>query len=119
MSRRNKNSRNKNEAKGFVTIYDAWWIPKSGSNGLALDVLTPHHSKYYVGKSPQPPTDFDDPVPNYFLTVSGDFLFVIQAPNQSWQTFVEKLLRQVLTENGVGAKRSSGYGRFINLTKAP
>ncbi len=102
--------------RGYATVHDAWWVPRPGSSGLSLDVLTSHHSDYYTGSKPVAPTDFDDPIPNYFLTVSGEFLFQIHAPNKSWQVFVEQLLQQVLSENGIGAKKSSGYGRFVGLT---
>jgi CRISPR-associated protein Cmr6 len=106
------------QEKGFATVYDVWWIPQAGSSGLTLDVLTSHHSEYYTGKGDAPPGDFDDPVPNHFLTYSGNFLFVIETPNESWKSFIQKLLMNVLSEKGVGAKRSSGYGRFFKLTDA-
>ena len=100
-------------SQGFATVHDGWWVPESGRSGLALDVITGHHSDYYTGGDPvRAPTDFDSPVPNHFLTVTGQFFFLIEAPNESWREFLDKLVRETLTERGVGAKRSAGYGRF-------
>ena len=92
---------------GEVAFHDAWWIPDE-KPPLALDVLTPHHQKYMDWEGP--PTDFDNPVPVPFLCVRGSFLFVIGAPNASWREYLEDLLKTALARDGVGAKRSSGYG---------
>lgn len=101
------------EAAGLAKIYDAWWIPGSarvGNSGLALDVISVHHPGYYQGKSA--PTDFDQPTPVHFLTTQGKFLFILEAPNQAWAEYLDKLLAAALASNGVGAKKTSGYGRF-------
>jgi CRISPR-associated protein Cmr6 len=103
------------ERRAYATVLDAWWVPETGHSGLAVDVITPHHADYYTGSGQAPPTDFDSPVPNHFLTITGEFAFVLMAPNQSWRGFLEKLLRQVLEERGLGGKRSSGYGRMEHL----
>jgi CRISPR-associated protein Cmr6 len=97
------------ERQGAAIFYDAWWIPGS-SSGLALDVVTVHHQPYYQKKAP--PTDFDMPIPVSFLTLTGAFLFVIDAPNAAWREYLAKVLRRVLSVEGIGAKRSAGYGRF-------
>ncbi len=52
------------------------------------------------------------PVPVPFLSITGAFLFVIDAPNAAWKGYMEKVLRYVLGTHGIGAKRSAGYGRF-------
>ncbi len=97
------------EKQGAAIFYDAWWIPGS-SSGLALDVVTVHHQPYYQKKAA--PTDFDMPIPVSFLTLTGAFLFVIDAPNKSWRGYLGEVLRHVLSVEGIGAKRSAGYGRF-------
>src|ERR1039458_6360148 len=102
------------ESLGFADVLDAWWVPEPGS-GLAVDVVTAHHPAYYTGSADAAPTDFDDPVPNHFLTITGKFAFAVVAPNESWKQFIDKLLRQVLEDRGLGAKRSSGYGRFHQI----
>jgi len=93
--------------EGAARFHDAWWVPDA-SPPLALDVLTPHHQEYMQRGSA--PTDFDNPVPVHFLTVRGRFLFVIEAPNPSWKVYLEALLQDVVGREGIGAKRSSGYG---------
>jgi CRISPR/Cas system CMR subunit Cmr6 (Cas7 group RAMP superfamily) len=44
--------------------------------------------------------------------VRGSFLTVADAPNASWRDILELLLKAVLQSDDIGAKRSSGYGRF-------
>jgi CRISPR-associated protein Cmr6 len=78
-------------------------------------VLTSHHSAYYTGAGNAAPSDFDSPVPNHFLTITGQFAFAVEAPNESWKKFLDQLMRQLLEERGLGAKRSSGYGRLEQL----
>lgn len=92
---------------GAARFHDAWWIPEAKAP-LTLDVLTPHHQKYMNRQGP--PTDFDEPVPVQFLAVRGGFLFVIEAPTPSWREYLEGLLKEGLGREGVGAKRSAGYG---------
>jgi len=97
----------------FVEFQDAWWIPESRSP-FALDVMTVHHPDYYAGRGA--PTDFDNPNPVQFLSVRGGFLFAArflgEDPNGSWRAYVQKLLKDTLEKDGVGGKRSAGYGRF-------
>ena len=100
---------------GFAHVSDGWWIPELGKSGLSVDVITAHHTDYYTGSTQAPPSDFDSPVPNHFLTIVGQFSFAVQAPNESWKTFLDQVLRQLLTERGLGGKRSSGYGCFDQL----
>lgn len=97
------------ERQGAAVFYDAWWVPDS-SSGLALDVVTVHHQPYYQRK--RAPTDFDMPIPVPFLTLTGSFLFIVDAPNAAWKIYLERLVRDVLGHHGLGAKRSAGYGRF-------
>ena len=92
---------------GQARFYDAWWMPEAQSP-LVTDVLTPHHQAYMDRKAP--PTDFDEPVPVSFLTVRGTFLFVIETPNESWRNYMKELLKDTLVRDGVGSKRSAGYG---------
>ena len=97
--------------EGAATFEDAWWVPPAGAGKpLALDVLTPHHSAYMERKGP--PTEFDEPVPVHFLTVGAkqEFLFVIEAPTVAWKKYLHELLKDALVREGVGAKRSTGYG---------
>ena len=95
---------------GFARVHDAWWVPGTG-RGFALDVITVHHQDYYSGKSA--PVDTESPIPVQFLAITGKFLFVLEAPNAAWSKFLESALRSLLSTEGLCAKRSAGYGRFL------
>lgn len=115
---------------GHINFHDAWITPDSlqtdGKSGLALDVMTPHHSDYYSDKTYQagenqgkliPPTDFDDPTPITFLSVTGAFHIAVSCdvtgdPGERWAKLAFDLLKEALREWGVGGKTSSGYGRL-------
>ena len=85
-------------------------MPEDGKSGLVMDVVTPHHSGYYTqGKAP---LETESPVPVQFLAVTGKFWFAVAAPSDEWKHQLEMLVKQVLGQFGVGAKRNSGYGRF-------
>jgi CRISPR-associated protein Cmr6 len=100
---------------GYVTFFDALYVPNSGHQGRALhpDVLTVHHKAYYEGK-PQPPADWDSPTPVPFLSATGRYLIAVggQAEWAAWTDAAFSILAAALAELGVGAKTSSGYGRL-------
>jgi|DewCreStandDraft_4_1066084.scaffolds.fasta_scaffold01130_25 CRISPR-associated protein Cmr6 len=99
---------------GRITFFDAWWVP--GEPPLCKDVITVHHQQYYTTKGEKPPTDFDDPNPVSFVSAKGAFLFAVQGPTQEWSQLAMVLLQGGLCHLGVGAKTSSGYGRFWDDT---
>lgn len=108
------------EDSGHITFYDAWITPYS--NGLVFDVMTPHHQEYYRGDSEIFPTDFDDPNPITFLSMSGTFLFGVgcDVPDEDgtkWAGFAMKILVEALEYWGIGGKTNSGYGRLVPDTK--
>jgi len=97
---------------GYVTFFDALYVPNSNSKGKALwkDVITVHHAEYYKSGL-QPPADWDSTIIIPFITTSGGFLIALAGP----ETWVEKafdILGKALEDEGVGAKTSSGYGRM-------
>ena len=109
------------KAAGLIIFHDAWMLPDdlvgpSPNRGLVPDVMTPHHSKYGIGRQ-VPPSDFDSPVPVPFLSVSGQFLLAV-SPNAGgngtdhWVQLASKLLKEALRSWGAGGKTRSGYGRF-------
>jgi CRISPR type III-B/RAMP module RAMP protein Cmr6 len=114
-----------NEDAGHLIFHDAWITPDSlgKGSGLVLDVMTPHHADYYSEKKSSdggliPPTDFDDPTPITFLSVTGRFLVAVSCDVSSddgkkWSTLGMTLLTEALREWGVGGKTSSGYGRLV------
>lgn len=101
------------ESIGFTVFQDAWWLPENRPP-LVLDIVTVHHPEYYRGE--RAPTDFDNPNPVPFLSVQGTFLFVAEFFGEDasgrWKGYIEKLLKDTLEKDGVGGKRSAGYGRF-------
>jgi len=115
------------EEGGSITFHDAWITPDSLKRGaLQLDVMTPHHSDWQLNKAP--PTDFDNPKPVSFLSVSGEFLIRLswngaveipedQASAATWISQTMIILKEALTEWGVGGKTSSGYGRLSDPTQ--
>lgn len=101
------------EAAGLVTVLDA--LPVPGNWQLHREVMTVHHQAYY-GSGDVPPADWDDPVPVPFLSVSGTFTLILSAApgdeGHNALTAAADLLTQALAEEGIGAKTSSGFGRF-------
>ncbi len=99
---------------GYVTFFDALYVPKSGHEGKSLhfDVMTVHHRGYYEGKD-QPPADWDDPNPVPFISATGNYLIALAAPEgcETWRDRALQILEMALEHEGVGAKTSSGYGR--------
>lgn len=97
---------------GYVTFFDALYVPKSGFQGKPLwpDVMTVHHPKYYQGE--QPPADWDSPTPISFMSATGSYLIALAGP-EAWVNAAFNLLAQALEHEGIGAKTSSGYGRLL------
>jgi CRISPR-associated protein Cmr6 len=106
---------------GKATWYDA--VPDRPVT-LAVDVINPHHSKYYTGT--EMPTAWQSPVPIHFLTVPSGEIFQFAVgwrgePDTESQEQAKIWLETGLGKLGAGAKTNSGYGRFtpVRLTAAP
>lgn len=107
---------------GHLIFHDAWITPETLTEALRPDVMTPHHGDYYAGKKNEnkesgavAPTDFDDPNPITFLSVSGTFHIAVSCDvpeEKQWTSFVFDLLADALREWGIGGKTSAGYGRL-------
>lgn len=105
-------------AMGYVTFFDALWMPESGERPLAADVMAVHHAAYYRGEN-APPADWDSPTVVPFLTATGRFLIALAGP-EAWVDAAFDLLDGALAEMGVGAKTAAGYGRMrMTLEKKP
>jgi CRISPR-associated protein Cmr6 len=100
----------------FDAIPDGENLPK-----LDLDIMNPHYPKYYEDKKNEVyPTDWQNPVPVYFLTVSPGTTFwfavgwrgTLNLESQALQNDAKDWLRAGLEELGAGAKTSAGYGYF-------
>jgi CRISPR type III-B/RAMP module RAMP protein Cmr6 len=95
---------------------------------LEQEVMSPHHPDYYQGKSPIP-HDCEDPIPLPFLRIKPGARFEIalvargnlgDEDAKSALRDAEKYLLQGLSDMGLGAKTSSGYGLFeIEPTDEP
>jgi CRISPR-associated protein Cmr6 len=97
---------------GQAVFYDAMPVddPK-----LELDVMNPHYPKYYARE--ETPTNWQSPVPIYFLTVAPNVRFEFAvgwrgAPNAELHQMAVEWLKGGLTELGAGAKTNAGYGYF-------
>jgi len=103
-------------AAGGAVFFDA--IPTHVPR-LELDVMNPHFPKYYQGEAP--PTDWQSPVPVYFLTVAPntEFRFAVgwrgplNVEGRRLRDLAKAWLVGGLTELGAGAKTSAGYGYFV------
>lgn len=106
---------------GGAVFFDA--IPASLPS-LELDIMNPHFPAYYQGKTA--PTDNQNPVPVYFLTVAPGtaFLFAVgwrgalDDKTKALREQAETWLKEGLLWLGAGAKTSAGYGYFIEPTVA-
>jgi len=108
------------DSAGFMTFYDALYIPGSGKQGQALypDVITVHHQSYYQNQNVAP-ADWDNPNPVSFLSATGRYLVALAGPDEAWLEAAFDILGSALSEVGVGAKTSSGYGRLRLLAPPP
>ena len=103
--------------KGKVSYLPAY--PVSTAR-VALDILTCHHTKYYRGKEPAfaDAPDTEQPIPVIFPAVEPgiDFAFMVTAVRhtvpKSLVDDASAWLRWGVTNLGVGAKTSAGYGWF-------
>ena len=111
------------EEGGVIIFHDAWIMPDSLSSGAILrDVMTPHHQRWQEDK--KAPTDFDSPIPVACLSVSGRFRLVFSwnRPAASvaesgdvgkWLRLAGDLVKEAVSNWGIGGKTSSGYGRMV------
>lgn len=93
------------------------------SQAFRLDVVNPHYGPYY--RRSAVPADWHKPVPSFFLTLKADLewrLRLVYAPvgepRRDWRAEVEPPLRVALEYQGLGAKKSWGYGVFQVLGAA-
>ena len=102
---------------GLIIFHDAWWVPGSRSCPLVREIVTTHHPDYYSHEGAVPASDFDSPVPNPQIAVSGDFYFVLEGP-PAWLDLSAQMMESALSVRGLGAKTRSGYGIFASRAGA-
>ncbi|MCP4427405.1 MAG: type III-B CRISPR module RAMP protein Cmr6 [Chloroflexi bacterium] len=100
-----------NPQSGSIIFYDALPITPPA---LEIDMMNPHYPDYYRPNKAAYPTDWQDPVPVYFITVAAQmqFLFGVGA-RRGHDDLVGKAegwLKDALENAGVGGKTTSGYG---------
>lgn len=95
-----------------------WAAEPDGKAGLVTDIVNCHHMKYYGSDTLSAvATDDEAPNPQFFPAVEkdGTFVFTLVPVRDAGETelaLAKKWLIQAITENGVGAKTSAGYGWF-------
>ncbi|GAB4580213.1 MAG: hypothetical protein Fur0022_29520 [Anaerolineales bacterium] len=103
---------------GGAIFFDA--IPAQNPQ-LELDLVNPHYPDYYRDSSGHtPPTDWQSPIPSYFLTVAPhqEFCFAVgwrgkfDEDAETNRNQAVNLLKHGLRQLGAGAKTSAGYGYF-------
>lgn len=104
------------EYAGKAIFFDAIPVKKPK---LMLDIMNPHYPRFYQGS--EPPTNWQSPIPIYFITVAPqvEFHFAVgwrsRPENQAEIDQQKKAvywLQKGLTDLGAGAKTSAGYGYF-------
>ena len=114
------------EDSGHIIFHDAWITPESLASSLKPDVMTPHHTEYYSKKDGAAPSDFDDPTPIAFLSISGSFYVAVSCDvenddGKKWAGLAFRILTKALKEWGIGGKTNAGYGRLekIDISARP
>lgn len=103
------------ENAGAAVFFDA--LPVTPPR-LKLDVINPHYPDYYRPGNQQYPTDWQSPVPVYFITVETGthFLFGVGRRKKDRESIgidakqTRLWLESALQEMGIGGKTTSGYG---------
>lgn len=111
--------------RGALVFFDLFPdLPKgSEESPYKLDIVNPHYGDYYERKSV--PADWLTPVPSYFLALRDGLewrLRVLYVPpvekerRGPWLEDITPGVAYALTECGLGAKKSWGYGLFEMLS---
>lgn len=110
------------DGEGCIIFFDAYpcQLLADKQSIVELDIINTHYQKYYTQEKPEPPADWHDPVPVYFLTVRAGTKFVFplvargeqlsRAEREALARKAESRLDEALRGSGVGAKTRSGYG---------
>jgi CRISPR-associated protein Cmr6 len=109
----------KNSLAGQLVVLDAYPL---SSPALGEEILNPHFMKYYGGE--RGPTEDQSPIPVKFLVVKQDADFVfrmllrcpfndaLEKNQEKLVELIERNLRRAISEEGIGAKTTLGFGRF-------
>ena len=87
---------------------------------LKIDIMNNHFQKYYSQEVDFPSDDMDpNPVPFIVIDSDSEFYFPIVADSHSNLENAVEFLKTALSDRGVGAKSSVGYGIFNELEDEP
>lgn len=98
---------------GQVQFWDGFPVnvPK-----LKVDIMNNHFQDYYSEKKDFPSDDMDpNPVPFIVVDTDSEFYFPVVADNQNNLQKAVEFLKSALSDWGVGAKSSVGYGIFYDI----
>ncbi|MDP2605297.1 MAG: type III-B CRISPR module RAMP protein Cmr6 [Deltaproteobacteria bacterium] len=106
-----------NATRGALRFFDV--IPELVGNAMNVDIMNPHYSEYYQGKST--PHDAGSPIPIFFLVVppGSKFTFVVDCPRERtlpaelaarWRELLRAAFEHAFDWLGFGAKTAVGYG---------
>lgn len=112
---------------GRVLFFDAYPVSLA-ENSIQADIMNPHYGPYY--SEGKPPADYHNPVPVNFLTVKNTVFELYMGmrqnktqnietglfKNRNPLTVANEFISSALTDHGIGAKTSAGYGYF-NILK--
>ncbi len=116
-----KDSFFKEERKGAVIFFDAF--PMNLTNdSIKIDIMNPHYPDYYGGKKKWP-TDDQNPIPIFFLTLENVTFNIYIGVKMKDDKEIElrdnegeilevtkECVEKSLSEHGIGAKTAVGYG---------
>ena len=115
--------------RGALEFWDV--VPQIKGDKLVVEIMTPHQSHYYQGKThagSNSPHDSGSPIPISFLTVppGSDFVFHVRcdhrrlsrcvpdlADNGRWRTLLRAAFDHAFEWLGFGAKTAVGYGAMV------
>ncbi len=107
--------------EGKIIYYDAFPTDLKKEN-IEIDVVNPHYQDYYTSKGKEPPADWYDPVPIFFMVLSEGTKFtfmldILDAKKEKYLELAEKILKIGLKDFGIGAKTRKGYGWFRDINR--
>ena len=112
------------DAKGAISFFDAYPDKSSlnkSENIYKTDIINVHYQPYYENMD-NPPADYYNPIPIYFLTVAPgvkfNFFLILRSKDKQDKQLLDKAkdwLSKALKENGVGSKTAVGYGQMETI----
>jgi len=99
--------------KGSIIFLDAF-LADIKNNPFELDIMNPHYDEYYNNKGQNPPADYLNPKPIFFITLKKGVSFktYIISKDELLLNNVINIMNKKFSNIGIGAKTSVGYGRF-------